>query len=77
MPIKSNSQYAMIDVSTLGDNTIVAAVTGKKIRVLAVVLVANGGANTIRFESAAGGTPLTGHMILGSLGHATQRGAGW
>ena len=54
---------AVIDVASNGDNTIVAAVTGKKIRVYQIVLVA---ANTVtvRFESGASGTALTGQMSL-------------
>jgi hypothetical protein len=54
---------AVIDNNSLGDNTIVAAVTGKKIRVLDMLLVA-GGATTVRFESGASGTALTGQMSL-------------
>lgn len=59
-PIK----FAAIAATTLGDNTLKAAVTGKKIRVLSLALVASGGANSIRFESAAGGTALTGVMDI-------------
>lgn len=55
-------QRAAIDAATSGDNTLVAAVTGKKIRVLAVFAVMTGTAITIRFESGAGGTALTGQM---------------
>ena len=64
MPIKSVPQFAVIDVSDLGDNTIVAAVAGKKIRVLSVFLSAIGGLNVVRFESGASGTALTGPMAL-------------
>lgn len=53
---------AVIDAATIGDNTLVAAVTGKKIRVLACFLIMTGTAVTIRFESATGGTALTGQM---------------
>lgn len=56
-------KYAAISASTSGDNTIVAAVTGKKIRVLSLVLV-SAGTTTTAFESAAGGTALTGDMAL-------------
>lgn len=56
-------KFAVIDAATSGDNTLVSAVTGKKIRVLAVVLVSSGTV-TVRFESAAGGTALTGQMQL-------------
>ena len=56
-------KYKVIDHATSGDNTIVAAVTGKKIRVLAITLV-SAGTVTARFESGAGGTALTGQMTL-------------
>lgn len=59
---------AAVAATTLGDNTLVAAVSGKAIRVLSVALVASGGANTVRFESGAGGTALTGQMDLGADG---------
>lgn len=55
-------KFAKIDAATSGDNTLVAAVTGKKIRVLAAFLTMTGTAVTIRFESAAGGTALTGQL---------------
>jgi hypothetical protein len=53
---------AAIDAASSGDNTLVAAVTGKKIRVLAVAITMTGTAVTIRFEDGAGGTALTGQM---------------
>ena len=53
---------AKIDAASSGDNTLVAAVTGKKIRVLAAFFTMTGTAVTIRFESGAGGTALTGQM---------------
>ncbi len=56
-------KFAVIDHATSGDNTVVSAVAGKKIRVLAAFLVAAGTA-TVRFESGAGGTALTGQMSL-------------
>lgn len=52
---------AVINVASSGDNTIVAAVTGKKIRVISFIM-RNAGAVDIRFESGAGGTALTGVM---------------
>lgn len=66
--LKNNSvtyevKYAVIDAATSGDNTLVAAVAGKKIRVLAVLIVAAGSVTT-RFESGASGTALTGQMSL-------------
>lgn len=53
---------AVIDTSS-GDNTLVAAVTGKKIRVLSLFLTAAAAA-AIRFESATSGTALTGVIAL-------------
>lgn len=53
----------MIDAASSGDNTIVAAVTAKKVRVLALFLV-SAGSVTARFESGASGTALTGQMTL-------------
>ena len=60
-------KFAIIDAATSGDNTLVAAVVGKKIRVLACFLVA-AGAVTARFESGAGGTAKTGQMNLAANG---------
>ena len=53
---------AVIDAATSGNNTLVAAVTGKKIRALAAFFTMTGTAVTIRFEDGAGGTALTGQM---------------
>ena len=50
-----------------GDNTIVAAVTDRKIRVHSVFLV-TAGAVTVAFESGAGGTALTGDMSFAANG---------
>lgn len=62
-PIK----YAAIDVATSGDNTLKAAVSGRRIRVLSVFMIAAGAVN-VRFESDAGGTALTGQMNLAANG---------
>jgi hypothetical protein len=72
MAMKSQVQYAdikhaVIDHAASGDNTIVAAVTGKKIRVISYTIVA-AGAVTARFESGASGTALTGQMSLAANG---------
>lgn len=56
-------KFAVIDAATSGDNTLVSAVASKKIRVLAVFLIA-AGTVTARFESGASGTALTGQMNL-------------
>jgi len=57
-------KFVAVDHATSGNNTIVAAVTGKKIRVLAGFLIMTGTTVTLRFESAADGTALTGQMLL-------------
>lgn len=56
-------KFVIIDAASSGDNTILAAVSSKKIRVLALALVA-AGTTTVRFESGAGGTALSGQMNL-------------
>ena len=56
-------KYAVVDDASSGNNTIVAAVTGKKIRVLSLMVIAAGTVTT-RFESGAGGTALTGQVQL-------------
>ena len=58
---------AAIRGNTSGNNTVVAAVSGKKIKVISVLLVA-AGAVTARFESGASGTALTGQMSLAADG---------
>ena len=54
---------AAISGATSGNNTVVAAVTGKKIKVLALHITA-AAAVDVRFEDGAGGDPLTGVMSL-------------
>jgi hypothetical protein len=54
---------AKIDAADSGDNTLVAAVTGKKIKVLGLILIAADAVN-VRFEDGAGGTALTGLITL-------------
>lgn len=56
-------KFAIIDAATSGDNTLVSAVVGAKVRVLACFMVAAGAVNA-RFESGAAGTALTGQMNL-------------
>lgn len=55
--------FATISASSSGNNTIVSAVTGKKIRVLQMDLMSNGTVNT-KFQSGASGTDLTGLSYL-------------
>jgi hypothetical protein len=57
-------KFAVIDHAAAGDNTLVASVASKKIRVHQCILVCSAGENTVRFESGAGGTALTGQMTI-------------
>lgn len=66
-------KHAVISASSSGDNTLVAAVTGKKLRVLSYSFVVTG-AVTVRFESAAGGTALTGQMPFAAAGDCWSPG---
>jgi hypothetical protein len=54
-------KFAIIAASGVGDNTLVTAVIGKKIRVLSYSFVC-AGAVTVRFEDGAGGSALSGQM---------------
>jgi hypothetical protein len=76
--IQSEVQYAVVDYATSGDNTLVAAVTGKKIRVVALA-ISSVGALLVRLESGASGTPLTGQMALAANGTLVwpYNPAGW
>lgn len=60
-------RYAAVSASASGNNTVVAGVSGKRIRVLSCFLVA-AGAVTAKFQSAAGGTDLTGAAALAANG---------
>jgi hypothetical protein len=60
-------KYAAISASSSGDNTIVAVVPGKRIRVLSAFLIA-ATAVTAKFQSGAGGTDLTGAVALADNG---------
>ena len=59
--LRVRQQYAAIAAAGAGDNTIVAAVTGRRICVVAGFWNV-AAAVTVRFESGAGGTALTGQM---------------
>ena len=59
---------AVISGATSGNNTLVAGVTGKKIKVLSMCLIVSGDVD-VRFESGAGTTPLTGVMSLAADGN--------
>jgi hypothetical protein len=58
---------AAIAASTSGNNTLVAALTGLRIRVLAVGLMASAAVN-VKFQDGAGGTDLTGLFYLAANG---------
>jgi hypothetical protein len=60
--IHGTVKRAVIAASS-GDNTLVAAVSGKKIVVVQAALYSSGD-SVVRFESGAGGTALTGQMQL-------------
>jgi hypothetical protein len=59
VPQGATPQYAAIAASTSGNNTLVAAVAGKKIRVLGLAVVA-GAAGNIYFTSNNSGTVIFG-----------------
>lgn len=61
--------FAVINESTAATNEIVAAVTGKKIRVMSYAIVCGGGANTVTWVS--GSTNISGPMGFASLGGAS------
>ena len=54
-------KFGVINVASSGDNTLLAAVTSKKIRILQYTIVCGAAVNA-RFEDGAGGTALTGVM---------------
>jgi hypothetical protein len=56
-------KFATIAASSSGNNTIVASVSSKKIRVLAAYLISNGTVNA-KWQSGASGTDLTGLAYL-------------
>lgn len=70
------AKYAVIDHASSGDNELVAAVTGMRIKVVALCIVA-AGAVTARLESGAGGTALTGQMALPANGILVWPEGGW
>lgn len=58
-------KYASISFSTSGDNTIVAAVASKKIRVLSLFMVANTNVTvTFQSDNGVGSTDITGAIGL-------------
>jgi len=63
-PAASSSQpfFAVITSAGAGDVEVVAAVAGKRIRVLSYY-IRQSAAGTVRWESGAGGTALSGVMV--------------
>lgn len=59
-------KFKLINETATGDNEIVAAVSGKKIRVLSYVVTGDV-AGTFRWESPAG-TPISGLMVMTAVG---------
>ncbi len=62
-PSALTPQYLSVDKNSNGNNTLIAAVAGKRLLVLGCVLISAGSVN-IAFEDGADGTPLTGDMPL-------------
>lgn len=60
-------KYAVINATVNGNNTIVAAVSGKKIRVLSYSIVADAAVG-VAFEDGAGGSELSGQMAFAANG---------
>ena len=69
----SEHKFAKISASSNGDNTLVSAVTGKKIRVLCYMLIANDAVNA-KFQSGASGTDITGLHYFGAKGDGAAPG---
>lgn len=71
-------KFAAIAAASSGNNTLVAAVTSKKIRVLAIAFMANGTVNG-KFQSGAGGTDLSGlfYMVANTGAVLPFNPAGW
>lgn len=65
-------QYAIINTSSTGNTTLVAAVAAKVTRVIAYALVCDGTV-AVKFTSGAGGTNLTGAMSFVANGGVTTQ----
>lgn len=66
-------KYAVINSSTLGDNTVVAAVAGKKIRVVGYT-TASAGTVTVTWKSGAA-TSISGPMPMVAAGDSIGIGS--
>lgn len=61
--LQTPPNYAVISGATNGNNTLVAAITSRRIRVLSLFLM-SAGTVTLTFQSAAAGTALSGAIAL-------------
>jgi len=59
----SGIKYAAINVGSSGNNTLISAASGKRLIILACVLVSSGAVN-VEFQDGVSGTPLSGAMNL-------------
>ncbi len=59
---------AAVSVNSAGNNTLVAAASGKRTKVLGLLLVASGAVN-VRLDNGPGGAPLTGTISLAAEGN--------
>jgi hypothetical protein len=71
-------KFAVIAASASGNNTLVASVSGKRIRVLAAVFNASGTVNA-KFQAGASGTDLSGlfYMVANVGGVLPFNPVGW
>ena len=77
--LEGRPRRGVIDHAASGDNEIVAAIAGRKIRVMGFVAIGAGAVN-VRFESGASGTALTGQMTIAGAGgqiEAQYNPLGW
>lgn len=73
------SQAIHVVIDQAADGTIVAAVAGKRLRVLALVLTANGGVNTFSLRNTVANTRIIGSTALADDAHLLLpfSNAGW
>ena len=62
LSLSTEIKRALLSAASSGDNTLVAAVTGKQIIVMSMVIVLGAAETTLIFKS--GGTALTGSMVF-------------
>lgn len=76
--VPAEIKRATVAANSIGDNTLIAAVTGKKIRVVAAALTVST-AGTVTFESSTGGPSLTGaiHLAVGMPFVLPYNANGW